>query len=152
AIGITGTPGNPNLDGTLRFVDVSFISTMLNTKFALDDESIRFTDDGIAFEKFEITDERNNTARLNVNIVTTDYRDFRFNLDLNVSDFRLLNTKEGDNDVFYGRIDLNADARVRGDLATPIVDMDVSLSEGSSLTYIVPQAEAAVLQTQGIVK
>lgn len=151
-IRITGSPQQPDLDGFLRFSDVAFFSVMLNTGFSLNDERISFIEEGIAFDGFKIVDERRNEARIDGVILTQNYRDFRFSLDVNVSDFRLLNTKEGDNELFYGLVDLDAYARIRGDLATPVIDMDVGLSEGSTLTYIVPQAEAAVLQTEGIVK
>src|SRR5690606_28012945 len=81
-----------------------------------------------------------------------NYLDPEFHLNLTADNFRLLNTSEGDNDLFYGRVDIRANARIRGTSATPIVDVDVGLAEGSNLTYIVPQSEASVLQAEGIVK
>lgn len=149
---ITGSPQKPDLRGELRFSDVSFLSKMLNTRFALNDERIQFVSDGVAFNKFRIVDERSNEATIDGKILTRNYRDFRFNLNLNVSDFRLLNTREGDNEMFYGRVDLDARARITGDLTTPVISVDIGLSDGSALTYIVPQTEAAALQSEGIVK
>jgi hypothetical protein len=37
-------------------------------------------------------------------------------------------------------------------MTTPIVNVDIGLTEGSNLTYVVPQSEASILQAEGIVK
>lgn len=149
---VQGTPEDPDIGGNLLFRDAAFFSTYLNTAFTIDEESILFNDEGIRFNAFEIADQNQNKARLEGAILTTNYRDFRFNLDLFADDFRLLDTKEGDNELFYGRIDIQANARIRGDMTTPVVNMDIGLTEGSDLTYIVPQSEASVLETEGIVR
>jgi hypothetical protein len=85
-------------------------------------------------------------------IITPDYKNFRFRLDLVTSNFALLNTSAGDNDMFYGKVDINANARIQGTMENPSVDMEVSLADGNNLTYVVPQSEAAVLEQEGIVK
>lgn len=149
---VQGTPEDPDVAGKLLFKDAEFFSTYLNTAFIIDEETIAFNDEGIRFNAFEIADQNQNKARLDGKILTTNYRDFRFNLDLVADDFRLFDTKEGDNELFYGRIDIQANARIRGDMTTPVVNMNIGLTEGSDLTYIVPQSEAAVLETEGIVK
>lgn len=147
-----GTTDRPDIDGGLTFRRAEFFSIFLNTNFAIDQETISFVDEGIAFDNFEIADEAGNKARLDGAVLTRDYSDFRFRLDLFTDNFRLLNTTEQDNDLFYGKIDLKATARIRGNTTTPIVDLDVGLADGSNLTYIVPQSEASILQAEGIVK
>lgn len=149
---VKGSPEKPDIDGSIRIQDTQFLSTYLNSPFNIKDESITFNNRGISFDKFQLVDARNNTATLDGMILTRDYRDFRFRLDLTTRNFRLLNTTAKDNELFYGRIDMDANARIRGTTVNPSVDMEVSLNEGDHLTYIVPQSEAAVLEQQGIVK
>lgn len=149
---VKGSPEKPDIDGSIRIRDTQFHSTYLNSQFNIEDESVSFNNRGISFDKFALVDERKNTATLDGMIVTTDYRNFGFKLDLTARNFRLLNTTAKDNDLFYGRIDVNANARIRGTMVNPSVDMEVSLNEGDHLTYVVPQSEAAVLEQQGIVK
>jgi translocation and assembly module TamB len=151
-IQVRGTPQKPDIDGSIRVNDTHFVSTYLNSSFAIDNETISFIDEGISFNAFQITDNDENEARLDGIILTNTYRDFQFNLKLITNHFRLLNTTREDNDLFYGRVDIEANARIRGTMATPIIDMQIGLSEGSHLTYIVPQSEASVLATEGIVK
>lgn len=147
-----GTTALPDIDGGLLINDAAFLSRYLNTTFSIDDESISFVDEGLSFAAFEIADENGNKARLDGSIRTRTYRDFQFNLDLFTDNFRLFNTTAADNDLFYGKVDVEANAKIRGDMTTPIINVDIGLSEGSNLTYVVPQSEASILQAEGIVK
>ena len=151
-INIEGSSQKPVIGGEITFRNTEFLSTYLKSNFSIKDETISFTNKGISFDKFELIDARNNIASLDGTILTTDYKDFAFRLNLNTNNFRLLNTKAKDNDLFYGRIDINANARIRGTMENPVVDTEISLSDGSNLTYIVPQSEASILEQQGIVK
>lgn len=148
---VRGAPDNPSVRGGLTLKNTAFFSTFLKSDFSITEETIRLTDDGIEFDQFELTDAQKNIARLDGLIATKDYREFQFRLDLNTNRFRLLNTTAADSELFYGQIDINANARIRGALTNPSVDMELSLTDGNHLTYIVPQSQASVLQQQGIV-
>lgn len=149
---IQGNPQRPRIDGAIRLKNMHFLPVFLNSPFAIEDETILFNDKGISFYQFEILDNNNNKARIDGQILTRTYRDFRFNLDLQTENFRLLNTTRNDNDLFYGLVDIEANARIRGNMETPVIDMRIGLSDKSNLTYIVPQAQASVMEAEGIVK
>ncbi len=149
---ITGSPAKPSVIGDVSFNNTSFFSTYLNSSYTINNETISLTRQGISFDKFELVDLNKNTAHLDGLITTSDYRDFKFKLDLDANGFRVLNTTKTDNDLFYGQVDLNISARIRGDITTPSIQTSISLSGGNHLTYIVPQSEAAVLAAQGIVR
>jgi translocation and assembly module TamB len=149
---IQGSTQKPNVRGYFKFNDVSFFSTYVQSDFTLDNEQIDLTNRGIAFNNFTILDHDKNKARIDGLIETTDYKSFGFNLDVETDKFRLLNTGEKDNELFYGRIDIDAIVKVRGTMMQPVIDMKIGLSDDSYLTYVVPQAEAGVMEQQGIVK
>ncbi|MBT1701765.1 translocation/assembly module TamB domain-containing protein [Chryseosolibacter indicus] len=151
-IKIEGTPQAPKINGSLNLRDMSFYSTYVKTAFSLKNETIGLTPQGISFDSFELQDERKNTAVLDGMIQTTDYKNFAFNLDFTSTNFRLLNTTEKDNDLFYGKIDVDAVIRIRGNMDQPNLDVRIGLSDESNLTYIVPQTEAGVMEQQGIVR
>jgi hypothetical protein len=151
-IELKGTADKPDIDGSLLFTGTKFHSTYLNSSFAIDNEKIAFVDEGIALDQFDIVDSDRNKLQLDGTILTRTYRDFKFNLNLTSNHFRLLNTTEKDNDLFYGKVDLALNARIRGTMTTPVVTMEAGLSDGSNLTYVVPQSEASVLQAEGIVE
>jgi translocation and assembly module TamB len=148
---VKGKPAKPDIDGYINFENTQFLSTFLNTNFTLKDERIKFIDEGLGFDNFKLVDRDNNTATLNGVVATKDYKTFQFRLDLITKNFQLLNTTARDNDMFYGRVGLNANARIRGTSTNPSVDVELGLSDESNLTYIVPQSEASILEQQGIV-
>ncbi len=149
---VQGSPQSPKINGYFRFDDVAFFSTYVQSDFTLDNEQIDLTKRGIVFDNFDILDHDRNKATVNGAIETSDYRSFAFDLNLNTDKFRLLNTTENDNELFYGRIDVDATVKVQGTMIQPVIDMQIGLSDDSYLTYVVPQAEAGVMEQQGIVK
>lgn len=151
-IHVGGTTDRPDIDGGLLVSNTAFFSNYLRTKFSIDNESISFIDEGISFNAFEVADQNNNKARLNGTILTRTYRDFKFNLDLFTDHFRLFNTTAKDNDLFYGKVDVEATVKIRGNLTTPVINAEIGMSDGSNLTYVVPQSEGAALEAEGIVK
>lgn len=149
---IGGTPLRPDINGNLKINETQFLSNYLQSSFKIDDETITFNNEGLSFDQFEIKDINQNTARLDGVILTKTYRDFNFKLNLIANQFRLFNTTKEDNGLYYGKADIKANARIRGTMTSPIIDMEIGLSEGSDLTYVVPQSKFAVLETEGIVK
>ncbi len=148
----SGSLEEPVLTGRLNLSQVSLYSIFLKTPFKIGNESLVFNNRGITLNEFDLTDANNNKATLDGEVITRDYRDFSFNLDLTTKKFQLLNTAEGDNDLFFGTLNVNAEARIRGTMENPDVDMELSLTDGDHLTYIVPQEQATILETQGIVR
>jgi hypothetical protein len=151
-ININGTPQQPQISGDLNLRSMKFFATYVNSSFSLDDETISLTREGIVFDEFELLDSRKNIARLDGHIATSDYKNFAFRLNLAMDNFRLLNTTAEDNDLFYGRVDINATTKIRGTISKPVIDTQISLSDDSHLTYIVPQSTAGVMEQEGIVK
>jgi translocation and assembly module TamB len=151
-LAIKGSPRKPKVSGELNFDDVAFFSTYLNTPFSLDNESIVINDRGIVFDNFDLLDNRKNKATIDGAIETKDFSAFRFNIDLVTNNFRLLNTSAKDNELFYGKVDMNATIKVRGSMQEPSVTMEVGLGDNSHLTYVVPQAEAGIMEQEGIVR
>jgi translocation and assembly module TamB len=149
---IRGPVSKPLIDGTLNLDDVSFFSTYLKTPFSLDNETISLTRTGIEFDDFNLLDNKKNKATIDGRIRTAHYKDFEFDLDIVTNNFRLLNTTEKDNELFYGRIDIDATIAIRGNTQEPSVTMQVGLGPNSHLTYIVPQSQAGVMEAEGIVR
>lgn len=151
-INVSGQTNAPAIRGGLYFNEASFVPTFVGTKFLLRNEAITFTSTGVQLNDFKITDQNNNTASINGAVTTKDYLTFDLNLTLAARNFQLLNTAEGDNELFYGKVGINTDATITGTLTQPRVRMKASLVEESTFTYIVPQTEKGVLEARGIVK
>lgn len=149
---VSGTFEKPSIRGSINFRDASFKSTYLNSNFTLNNETITFNEQGISFRNFTITDTKKNDAVIDGTILTEAYKEFRFNLRLNTNNFQVLNTTEDDNKLYYGKVKLNAKARISGSARRPRVDVTVGFSEDTNLTYVVPQAQKSVMEQKGIVE
>lgn len=148
---VKGSPSNPEIRGFLTFQKASLVPSFVNSKFLLQDERIAFTGDGVVLENFRILDEQNNVATIKGILKTSDYTAFDMDLSLTARNFQLLNTKEGDNELFYGKVGINTTATIHGSFSEPKVNMNVSLNDDSNFTYIIPQSEKGVLEQKGIV-
>lgn len=149
---ITGTLDAPKINGGLTFQNSKLNVAMLNADFLMDNQTIHFNEKGIQFKKFEIKDQRGNTATLNGSINTTTYTDFGFNLNMNMNDFAAVNSTREDNDLFFGKLYLTSNLRIRGNMDHPRVDGDIKVNDKTDLAFIVPNDEPGVAQRDGVVK
>lgn len=148
---LTGNPREPVLRGELSFKDALFTPAALNSQFTVKDERISFRETGIAFGNFIVQDDQGNNATLSGSINTKAYRDFDFDLLFTSKDFQILNTKEDNNKLIYGKVKINTRAQITGPLDHPNVVVKIGLSDDTNITYVVPQSERTVLDQKGIV-
>lgn len=149
---ISGTFDKPSIRGSVNFREASFKSTYLNSNFTLNNETITFNEQGIILKNFTVYDSKKNDAVLDGTIFTEDYKEFRFNLGLTTRNFQVLNTTAEDNKLYYGKVKLNAKAKITGNASRPRFDVTVGFSDDTNLTYVVPQAQKSVMEQKGIVE
>lgn len=149
---ITGTVDDPDIDGTLNFQKTGFNLVSLNSYFTLKDELIFFDKKGINFRSVTLMDTASNAAVINGYILTKDYRQMFFDLNVTTANFLALNTSETSNEQYYGTIIVESDLRIRGNLDQPVINARINLKDGSDLTYIIPADEIAVIEREGIVE
>jgi translocation and assembly module TamB len=149
---ISGTLEKPSIRGSINFREASFKSTYLNSTFTLNNETITFNEQGIRLNNFTITDTKKNNAIIDGTILTEAYKEFRFNLDVTTRNFQVLNTTAEDNKLYYGKVKLDAKARIAGNAKRPRIDVTVGFSDDTNLTYVVPQAQKSVMEQKGIVE
>jgi hypothetical protein len=148
---VKGKPSHPDIAGNLTFSDVSVVPTYLNSAFELKNETIAIRNDNISLNNFTIRDSEGNQAQLRGNIKIANYRDPEFDLTLNTKSFQVLNTSEGDNELFYGKVKINSTARISGSARQPKADLKLSFTDDTNFTYVVPVSEKGVLEAKGIV-
>jgi hypothetical protein len=151
-VSIMGDPKKPDIDGQLNFIKASFTPSMVNTEFVLEDETITIENDKIMLPNFEIRDRENNVAKIDGEIVSEQFQNFNLNLNLNATNFQILNSTEKDNELFYGNVKLSTKAKIAGNFNQPVIDMNINLSDDSEFTYVVPDSEKGVLEQEGIVR
>ncbi|TGD59910.1 translocation/assembly module TamB [Flavobacterium humi] len=149
---IKGTAKQPKVIGELQFHNGAFTVTTLNSAFQLLNDSITFTEEGMQFKNFSLSDSENNALLLRGKMDTPDYRDFAFNLRIDADNFRVTNSTAKDNDLYYGKLFVDTHLRVKGDSNKPVVEGNIKVNENTKLTIVLPQSDPSIADREGIVE
>ncbi len=136
---IQGTFGSPDITGSLVFKDVFVKPAILNNRFHLTNETIQFKPGGIHFSSFTLTDINQNQAVIDGTVLMKDFGHFIFDLQVNATDFLLLNTTAAQNENYFGRMIIDSRINVKGPMALPVVDARIRIKRGSNFTFVVPE-------------
>jgi hypothetical protein len=149
---ITGTTSAPVVRGDVHFNKVGFNVAMLNSYFTMPNESITFNNDGILFNDFTLIDSLGNKATVAGTVYTKTFTDFDFGVDITATNFRVINSTQADNKLYYGKLFVDTRIKIRGDINKPIVDANLTVNDKTDLTIVLPQNDPAVEDRQGVVE
>ncbi|MEJ7560702.1 MAG: translocation/assembly module TamB domain-containing protein [Pedobacter sp.] len=151
-LNIQGSTAAPKVLGDVKFNQAAFTATYVGSYFRMPNETISFTNQGIDFNNFTILDSLGKKATIRGGVLTTDYSNFKFNMDIVTDNFRALNSTSADNDMIYGTVFLTSNIKVRGDLNQPKVDLNVKVDKGTKFFFAVPLSDPSVIDQEGIVQ
>lgn len=151
-LSVKGSIAAPKVLGDVKFNQAAFNATYVNSYFRMPNETISFTEKGINFNNFTIIDSLNQQANINGGILTTDYRSFKFNMDIKTDKFRALHSTATDNEMIYGTVFLTSNIKVRGDLNQPDVNMTLKVEKGTKFFFALPADDPSVISQEGIVQ
>ena len=101
-IDIKGRISKPIFDGYLVTKKVSMKLNYLETNYNFND-TVWLDKDGFKFRNFVFDDNIiGHKGLINGSITHNNFRDFNFDLNIELDNLKTLNTKENDNDMFYG--------------------------------------------------
>lgn len=149
---IHGTAEQPKVIGNLQFHNGAFTVKTLNSAFELLNDSVAFTEEGLVFEKFSMSDAEKNNLNIRGKIDTPNYRDFAFNLRVNSDNFRVTNSTAKDNDLYYGKLFVDSRLRIKGDMNKPVVDGSIKVNENTQFSIVLPQSDPSIAEREGIVE
>ncbi len=149
---VTGTAAQPRVVGELQFNDVGLRVTQLNSYFKSINEKIVFNDRGIFLDKFTVSDEKDNQLAINGAVLTTDYKQFGFDLTVDADNFRAVNSQAKDNDLYYGDLFLDTKLAIKGTLDSPVINGNIKINEHTKLSVVLPQSDPSIADREGIVE
>ncbi len=151
-LNMTGTFTHPSITGSLEFHNTAFTPVMLGSYLRINEGRINIDRTGIQFRSFDIVDTLGNTASLTGNVLTRDFREFKYDVRVSTRKFLLINTPASRDALYYGTVILDSDISVEGDYAQPIVRMQAQLDKGTDLAFVLPESESEVQHRYGIVR
>lgn len=149
---ISGKTDNPEIEGDIQFNHVAFNINSLNFYTQLNDETIRFDRTGIHLDNFSIKDPGGNPLVVDGSVLTKDFSDYRFDLQINTDRFHPINSTEKDNEHLYGDLYFSTNTSISGTSDLPVIDASLKIEEGTALTYVMPGSEIKMIEHEGIVR
>ncbi|KDN54560.1 translocation/assembly module TamB domain-containing protein [Flavobacterium seoulense] len=149
---VKGQASAPNVNGNITFNSVAFNVTQLNSKFKLDNDNITFDNNKIIFKNFKLEDENKNPLTIDGTINSQDYTNLGFDLNVVARNFRAVNSKAKDNDLFYGELYLDNNLEITGTLNSPVIGGNVKINEDTKFTIVLPQDDPSIADREGIVE
>ncbi len=149
---ILGKTSNPKLIGELKFNEVGFKAKKLNANFKSLNDKIVFVENVILFDDFTIKDEKDNDLTINGQIYNQDYANLGFDITIDADNFKAVNSKPKDNNIFYGELFLDNQLSVKGTMNSPLIEGNIRINEGTKFTIVLPQDDPSIADREGIVE
>ncbi|HNP21714.1 MAG TPA: translocation/assembly module TamB domain-containing protein [Panacibacter sp.] len=150
-ISIAGTTAKPSVNGELTFADASVVPTISGEAFKLSNEKIIVNGSGIHFDNFTLLDSASNKAVINGDVLTEDFKNYRFALTLDAEDFVLVNAPQGTNKPFYGKLNVTSNIKMEGSMESPKVNADIHVNKETNFTLVLPSENPEVQDRKGVV-
>lgn len=148
---LAGTVEKPQLSGSLRMDSTSTVIEYLQTRYLIPQHTIQLQPTTIAFGQMPLIDPKGQQAILSGEVQHEYFEDIRLDLDFDASEFQVLNTSSGDNDLFYGTIFTRLHADVTGSAEQPNVDVTASTLPDTRLTVLPLYTDDAVTREDYII-
>ncbi len=149
---IRGNISSPEITGDLYLKESAFRPKIIDSYLTVHSGKISFASGKMFANDLVIYDSLNNKALLNGYAGIKDLRNISFDAQLKTSNFLALNTSRKNNPLYFGRVFLDSDVRIKGDAHSPKLDVKARLNRGSFITYVKPEAEIGKNENQGIVE
>lgn len=149
---INGTVDAPSILGQIKFNNVGLEITKIGSNFRNLNDPILFTNKGIRFNDFKVNDVSGNSLVFDGDILTSDYKKYKFNLDLNAKDFNVVDAEENKDNIMYGKLAIGAALKIRGDLDLPKVTGDLKVADNTDFTFILPSSSPSLQDREGVVE
>lgn len=149
---IAGTSSSPDIDGNLNFNNTSFVLGPLGSRFNVDNERINVTNNGFVFDNFTIRDSSNNRMTIDGNVNTANFVNYEFDLDVNARNFQVLNSVKDRDKIYYGKMNITTDLHISGTEVRPSADGNITVNEGTDFSFVIPQAESAIVEREGVIE
>jgi hypothetical protein len=147
----SGSLDKPVLKGTLHFDHALLVPVITGEPLKLSEDKIDFDEQGFDFDNFAMLDSAGNKATLDGNVYTQDFRYYKFDLSFSAQNFRVVNAPKEPNRMFYGKLNLNADIDVTGDMNLPKITSYLRVNKNTDFYVILPSDDPEVVDRSGVV-
>ena len=150
-LAIKGSVDTPIVNGNLKFNNAYIVPTLTGAKLTLSNENIGIDNQGLHFQNLTIRDPRNNTFKVNGDLLTTNFLKYGFDLKFDADNFMLINVPKSDGRFFYGKLAFNTNLTLKGDMDSPDVGGSIKVNKETDFSLVMPSDNPEVQERQGVV-
>jgi len=134
-VNISGETNKLVLKGALMVDNASLKIDYLQTIYTFSD-SLRFDKNKIIFKDLRMTDERGNIALLNGSVNHDYFKDYRSDLMITTNKTMVINTKQKDNELFYGTVFATGVTTIKNNAS--VISFDISAKTDRNTRFYIP--------------
>ncbi len=138
---LTGLTFKPLLNGNLITDNAEFTVDYLKTRYHFKD-TVQFKNDTLIFNKINAFDIYNNKAVCDGYISNNYFKDWYLNLNINAKNLLAINTKERDNNLYYGIGYASGLIKIYGPARNLIFDISATTEKNTKIYIPVTQSES----------
>lgn len=148
-IKINGNFKTPITEGRLKLQKTSFKIDYLNTVYNFTDY-IDISANKINFNKINMYDEKGNIAIMSGEIDHKFFTDFKLNVTIQANKFKVLDTQEKDNNLFYGKAFSTGTFNIHGTPSNIIFDINATTDKNTK--FYIPITSAASTEDEKFIR
>ncbi|HTI10756.1 MAG TPA: translocation/assembly module TamB domain-containing protein [Puia sp.] len=153
SLAITGTMDQPTINGNLHFDSAMITPVITGEPLKVSNDNIEFDKDGFNFSEFSFRDSANNKATLDGNVYTSNYRDYKVDVTFNAQNFRLVNAPQTGNQLFYGKLNMDAAVSLTGNPVDDLkADGGIRVNKKTDFVFVLPESNPEIVDRQGVVR
>ncbi len=142
-VALDGRLKKPNINGMAYVSDLSTTINYLKTRYYVPEGEIKITNSIFDATGNYIYDKNNNAALVTGGITHDHLSKFRLNVGVNSEQFIFLDTKKGDNELYYGFGIGSGDVQFTGKFQATDIKIDAKTGAGTSLTIPIDYGQDA---------
>ncbi len=129
---VSGTPKHPVVDGQVKVENGKLRFDYLQSILSFSDV-VTFSENEISAQNMIVKDEDGNTASVSGGVRHRGFRDFSLGFNADLRNFKILNTTEKDNDLFYGTAYVTGKASLTGPIDNLEITAAVTSNKGTRM-------------------
>lgn len=141
-ININGSMSSPKADGWLGFNDIYMGVDFTNVTYHIAD-TINVHPDRVGFSNLVIEDNNRNKAIASANVNYEDLTNPKFEVNLDLDNFMVLNTANRTDSLFYGRLFASGKVNLKGDMNDIQAQMNIRNEKNSVINISIPETSEA---------
>jgi hypothetical protein len=129
---LKGTTSKPELQGVVIFDRTAFTLDYTQTRYEITDW-FDIAPDAIYFNDLRLTDQYNNYAHLSGKVTHNNFDDIAIDLNFNSRNLQFLNTRQSDNEVFFGTVFATGNSKITGTLNDMHLDANMRTEKNTKI-------------------